>query len=372
MLISKICPKGKKALLNSILSYFYSFFKTSKPLIVLEAYASFHLEHFETIIMQLSEGNEAYVAVISPNYKSIGKFKNICFYQTIEKFPLYKKADIFISTELNNSPPFWFDCPLVYFGHGMGPKLNYVNNQGLFEYDYVFSPCMPTYEVQTKILNKEVVFPIGMPILDNGTSKKEKIIKALNLDRLKPILVYAPSWCSDISKISDIKTIVSFLKTKSQFNVIISPHPLLFQPERCSGEVIFTSQKTIEGIIINSPNSSFNTLELVKASSIVISDISSILFEAMALKKKVLIDGNRELYEYSEAMHIFDKLVKVCNIPDWSDINDQTIEDIQVFDDLFSHREKFINSYLFNRGIASETFIDTVNVILSMKNAGHP
>jgi len=364
MLKAKKHSKGKKARLNSVLSYLYRLLKPSKPLVVLDAQTSFHLEHFKPVILKLSERNELYIVVIGPYDKSMAKLKNVFFYQTLEKYPLYKKADIFISTELNQ-PPFWFDCPVVYFGHGMGPKLNYVDNELLNNFDYVFSPCLPTYTVQIKKLSKEIVFPVGMPILDERLSKQESIIESLNLDELKPILVYAPSWCNDISKISDIHAIISFLKTKSQFNVIISPHPLLFQPDCCSGEVIFNFQDTIDDVFVNLPNGQFNTLDLVRASTVVISDISSILFEAMALKKKVLFDGNKDLYEYSQAMHIFNELIEICDIPNWADTCDQTIERTLVSDDFFSCREKFINGYLFNNGRASDVFIDKVNQILS-------
>jgi hypothetical protein len=358
--------KGKKQFLNNLLNRLYKLFISKKPLVLFEACAPFHLEHFKNVILKLSNQDNFLIAVISPDTRSMGKLNNVCFYTTIDDFPLYKKADVFISTELRLMP-FWFNCPSVFFGHGMGPKLNYQAGGGLLQkFDYILSPCRPTYDVQINSTSKEKVYPLGMPILDDLSFREEHIYSHFNLDKNKPLMIYAPSWCNNISKVSDIKLITSLLQDKSQFNIIISPHPSLFNPERCKGEVFFPSQDGSHNLNINTPDSDFTTLELVKASTLVISDISSILFEAMALNKIVFFDGNKALYEYCEALEIYDEVVKVCPIPIWGNIDDQTIEQTLKNDEHASDRAHFINHYLFNNGNASNVFIKQISEILKL------
>jgi len=368
MALPQIFPKGKKAFLNSIYSSLINLFIPSKPVIVLEACTPFHLEHFRNIIHQLALLDQFDTIVITPDDKGMSQLKNVSFYKTINDFPLYKKANVFISTDYNKIPH-WFSCPTIYFGHGIGPKLDYVARDELMDYDFVFSPYRAAYKLQIQALPKEKVIPIGLPILDvNSSSQQEEIIDYYQLNPNKPTIIYAPSWCKDVSKISDIMSIIVFLNSKKQFNIIVSPHPLLFQPERCSGKVFFSAEKKIKNIHINQPNSKFSTLDLVQGSAITISDISSILFEAMALKKNVLFDGNKALYENCNALHIYEEIIQVCHTPCWDDFDDKTIENSIECDDLFSQREHFINNYLFNNGSASTHFIEEVKKILTLKH----
>lgn len=363
MSMSALFPKGKKKFLNTLCSYVTNFFIPGKPLIVLEACTPFHLEHFKNVIHLLSLTDNFYIVLITPDCKGMSKLKNVSVYNTIGDYPLYKMADLFISTEFNKIP-FWFSCPTIYFGHGIGPKLDYVAKEDLLEYDFVFSPYRPAYELQIKSLPQERVIPVGLPILDDNSSRQQEVIDFYKLDASKPIIVYAPSWCNDISKVSDIQSIVGFLNNKKQFNIIVSPHPLLFEPNRCDGKVFFPEKNDTSTLYINSPESQFTTLDLVKASDLVISDISSILFEAMALKKNVLLDGNKALYEHCNALKIYDEIIKFCPVPCWNNNEDLTIEHALELDTLSKQRELFINNYLFNNGNASKIFIQQLSEIL--------
>lgn len=355
--------KGKKFVVSKILSYLHNLVFSPRPLIVLEAPTAFHLEHFKAILKSLSDRNDLDIFLVSPDTSKLPKYKNIKYFSCERSLPLYRKAALFISTELNKIPH-WFDCTTIYFGHGMGPKLDYAADKGLIAYDYTFSPCVPYYDIQTTILPQNKVIPVGLPILDNNSHKRDEIYSQFNLDVSKPLLVYGPSWCKDIEKISDIPQIISYLENQKKLNVIISAHPLLFDKNRCSGKVVF-EDKTFQGNIrLNSNNSGYSTLDLVKASDIVLSDISSILYEAMALDKKVIFDGNREIYQYCEAMEIYEQVIKVCKTPNWKNESDNTINDVIEFDELSNSRQEFIDSYLFNRGIASEAFVSNIYKIL--------
>lgn len=356
----------KKSQAIKLISFFYYLTRKRKKLVVLDACTAFHLEHFKNVISSISHSNEFDVIVITPDFDATVSSKNISFYHNAGDMPLYRRADIYISTEFRDKP-YWFDCPAVYFGHGIGPKLDYAGNRNLLKFDFVFSPCKPLYDIQADLLAKDKVFPVGLPILDEIKNREKEVIADFKLDKDKPILVYAPSWCAETSKISNIAQILFFLNKKTQFNIIVSPHPLLFTPEKCSGKALFKENMKTENFIINSPESNYTTLDLVNISSIVVSDISSILFEAMALNKKVIFDGNKDLYYYSEASHIFEELIKVCPAPDWYNLEDLSLENIMVNDKLLTKRKCYIDSYLFNNSHASKAFELGVNKILEQK-----
>jgi hypothetical protein len=357
--------KGKKYFLIKVLSYLHSLGRTTPPVVVLEALNLSHLEHYKVILEILSNRNDITVFVITPGLGNKQSHKNISYFNSISELPLYRQVKLLITTGIL-AIPHWLHCPVIYFGHGMGPKLNYVADPKIGAYDYCFAPCKPTFDVQRRFLSESQVIPLGMPILDDLSTPKKEIYQHFNLDDDKPLLIYAPSWCNNMSKVSNIKLITSFLQSKEQFNIIISPHPLLFNPERCDGKVFFPLLEDKHNLNINTPESKFTTLELVKASALVISDISSILFEAMALNKIVFFDGNQALYEYCEASEIYAQVMEVCPVPVWDSADDQTIEKTLKNDEKAESRTQFINQYLFNNGKASNMFIEQINKLLKL------
>jgi CDP-Glycerol:Poly(glycerophosphate) glycerophosphotransferase len=357
--------RRKKALLVKVFSFLYRIGRKVNKLVVLEAPTKFHFEHFKNVLNEIARGGDLDVIVITPYNEDLLK-NNIKHFSSVNEIPLYLNADIYISTEFTEKP-YWFDCPSVYFGHGIGPKFDYAINEKLFDFDYVFSSYQPLYDLQIKYLNAANVRPVGLPILDVIEDKTTQMIDYFNLDKGKPTLIYAPSWCANTSKISDIDTIIKALSQITQLNIIVSPHPLLLNPDRCSGRDIFSKWLIAANVRVNTVKSQLTTLDLVNASSIVVSDISSILFEAMALNKKVIFDGNRELYEYSKALHVFNDLLKVCLIPEWRNLNEVNSILCQRAGEMNSKQLKFINRYLFNNGCASRVFAEQAHDIINTK-----
>jgi hypothetical protein len=357
MSLKRLKKKGKKAFLAKLSNKLFYLGRKRKPVIALEAYTAFHFEHFKSVLKYFSYQNDIEVVVFTPEKQNISfEFDNITYYTSLEEYPLYKTIELFISTDLNKVP-YWLNCHSVYFGHGMGPKLNYVANEGLLQYDYVFSPSKPTFDIQANFLGQSRVFQIGMPLLDD---QKEtlNLVENFPIDENKPTLLYAPSWCTNVEKISNINQILDYLSVLTQFNIIVSPHPLLFNPKRCNGKVYFSELKPAKHMLFNKPNSGISTLDIVKSSQIVLSDISSIMFEAMALGKKVCFDGNKKIYEFSEALSIYDDLIEICPPPNWDDDNDKTISQMMTNEKLFNEQQSYIQEYLFNNGQASQKFVE--------------
>ena len=359
--------KGKKALLAKLLNKLFYLGRKRKPVIALEACTAFHFEHFKPVLKYFAQHPDLEIVIFTPEKPDEGfEFSNISYFSSLENYPLYKSFDIFISTELNKIP-YWLTCTSIYFGHGMGPKLNYVANEGLLSYDYVFSPSKPTSDIQTQYLGDSSVFQIGMPILDNR-EQNINLVDKFPIDKNKATIVYAPSWCMDIEKISNIEKILEHLSALTQFNIIISPHPMLLNPQRCNNKIYFKNIKLVSHMLFNKPDSGVTTLDIVKSSQIVLSDISSIMFEAMALGKKVCFDGNKAIYEFSEAIDIYNDLLKISPPPNWEDKNDQTICQLMSNDELFNAQQCYINNYLFNNGNAGKIFVEqTIRLLNSVK-----
>jgi len=220
----------------------------------------------------------------------------------------------------------------------------------------------PIYNVQKKIIAEERLIKIGLPIIENAPKNKEKFLNFFNLSASDKVIVYAPSWCNNSEKISDIAQILTYLGKQKGVTIIISAHPLLLKPEQCDGKVFF--ENIPNNLQMNPANSSYTTLDLISLSEGLVSDISSVLFEGMALNKVAFFDGNKDIYDYCEAQEVYNELIKVCPIPDWYDSNNTFLASALREDENKNDRHNFINSYLFNIGSASTKLIQHIKEII--------
>ena len=346
---------------NKILSSLYSIIN-SRKIIIFDACTSFHLKHFVLVINEFIEKNDFDIYVIGEQ-GVVGLSSKVNFIIDQSELPLHRKAVAFITTEYYRTI-YWLSCPNIYFGHGMGPKLDYVGSDELRVFDYIFSPCKPIYDIQKKFLKKDAkIIKMGLPILEEEALSKNTITKDINIGSDNKTILYAPGWCSNIEMVSDISDIVSYLHrlaTTSKINIIISPHPLLFDRDRCSGKSFFDLVRDTENIYINEPDNAYSTLDLVRISDVIISDISSIMFEAMCLNKIVIFDGNRKIYEYSKSLFWYDLVSKFGDIPEWKNKMDNTVLNVLSHDKHAEARNKFINNYAYNISNSKDIFIKTI------------
>lgn len=358
---------SKKNISHKITSTLYSIINKRK-VIIFDAYTNFHLKHFTIIINELIKKNDFDIYVIGEESSHRILPKAVTLISNANKLPLHRKYIAFITTEVGRGV-YWLDCPAIYFGHGIGPKLNYAASEMMKNFDYILSSCKPIHDIQKGIIqNKSHLIKVGLPILEE--EPKPDLKNQLHLNANKKVILYAPSWCNNIDVISDIDKITQYLQIFSKASdstIIISPHPLLFIPERCSGKIFFESVEHDKNTYLNKPDSQYSTLDLVHISDVIISDISSILFESMILNKKVIFDGNKEIYSYSDALPWFYALTKVCLTPDWDNLSDKTLQKVFDNDILADKRILFINEYAFNIGHASEAFINFIYKIAHEK-----
>ncbi len=341
--------KGKRYYLHRFLSVFSKIFNNKTNIIIYAPYLH-HSIHIAPMLSLFNKLNEYNLFIVGAFNK-----KNTKVYDSLDELPIYLHYDLYISTEFL-FPPWWLQVKSVFFGHGIGPKLGYQGGNALNNFDYCFSPCKPIFELQSK--KNVVVKKIGLPLLDYIPSVScEEVYRQFGLLGDLPYLVYAPSWNNNFNLISDIKLIIHKLSCLNNYHVIISPHPNLLVKDLCNGIEFFRDCE----LPLNTSKNNLSTFELCINAKYVISDISSILYEALALNKQVYFDGNDEVYYAAGAQETLNEMKLAIPTIYWrSNIKLQLDSYPQMV-----HKGSFIDEYLFNRGHASEIFLKTVKEIIN-------
>jgi hypothetical protein len=356
---------GKRGDIHKIITEVLRFF-TSRKTIVFDAPHKFHFSHVEPVINKLIQSYEKdYKIIVICAESTQTQHDNITYLTSIEQLTFWQKIDLFVTTEFYRELPFWLTTKAIYFGHGIGPKLNYQTQELLAPFDFIFAPALPFYELQKKLFPADNIFKVGLPMLDQITSDTNKIEQHFSLNSDLPTLVYAPSWCSYTELITDLHQAFHILNKIENFNVIVSPHPLLFEPSRCGGLDFFNNDKQYEKLWFNLPETGISTLDIVALSDVVISDISSISFEAMALNKIVLLEDNKAMFDKFGALEVFDELSHSCQMVNWESCNINDLLICYTYDNYQKSRKAFIENYLFNNGQATNIFIEKINEIIS-------
>jgi hypothetical protein len=353
---------GKKAILHKCLSFAYGLFNRKKT-IVFYAPKLFHYAHISGVVEEIAcHANSFEVIVICPEKIELDS-DNIKKISSSEELALWRKVDLFITTEFY-AVPYWLTTCSIFFGHGIGPKLDYQSPELLSQVDYLFSPCEVFYNYQSKIVDPDKIFKVGLPVLDNKGENDFDVYGYFDISTDKPLIVYAPSWCAYPEYLSDIDKALETLNLIDEANIIICPHPNLLEKERCGGNDLFGNCRRYDNLYYNFPESGLSTLDICKYADLVISDISSVLFEAMALDKVVLFENNRGVFEKFGAIDIYFQLIDCCFVVNWGMVTPSEILGNITNDRFAKLRSQFIESYLFNKGEATKKFIECIiNII---------
>ena len=343
---------GIKKRLNSHLSTLRKSLSKKKKLLFI-APVEFHVAHLEEVIKRLKKSSYLEISTLGP-FKTVTGHKH---YTAPRKLSVFKSFDLVISTDFG-VVPYWVDAPKAFFGHGIGPKVNYQGRERIKDFTYSFCPCSAFYDIHNKAGLQ--CYKIGLPILDNPKiPTRVSLEKQFDLIPELPLLVYAPSWSGTSEVISDIPKILSKLEAlEGKVNIVVSPHPNLLDPKRYSEYELF--EKTM--LAVNRPGGIFNTFSLCNTADYIVSDISSVLFESMALGKTVLFDGNRKIYEFSDAEYILEQMVLEVTTIDW----ELPLELQLTAAEGFRQPGKFIQAYLYNNGMAGKKMENTINNILNI------
>jgi len=354
--------KGKKGALHQVLSTFAAI--GSKHInIVFNAPNKSHFAHIAPVISKLIEDMPSHINIIITCSSDIEiHHPNITHLFSSTQLPLWKRIDLFITTEFD--VPYWLKTRTIFFGHGIGPKLTYQTSRELSSFDHIFTACQPIHEAQQEVVGSEKIIKIGLPILDEISPKLEAIESYHQLDKHKKTILYAPSWSNQAEQLPNLPKILKKLDTMDEVNLIVSPHPNLLDKNLCKGIDFFSNKKEYKNIILNTAPSPFNTFDIAVFSDIVISDISSIFFEAAALGKITILDGNRATFKHYGAEKVYDQIIDSNQVIDWDTFSTTDITDNFKLDLFSCKREQFIDRYLFNRNKATDKFIRTIFQLL--------
>jgi hypothetical protein len=301
------------------------------------------------VISRFTEKRKSRVFLVCPVSFDTGHSHNVtCIIATLEDIPKNIVIDLLVSSD-PKCFPYYFRGKAIYFGHGIGPKMNYQITSDIEKFDYIFSPCKYFYDEFCKALPLNKVVSVGLPILDEKVGEP-----------IRKIILYAPSWCNNDHYISDIKEIVKKLGKLDEYRIIVSLHPNLIRGSLVSFDDMRLEGAACEYLHETEFKDSFETL---KVASVVVGDISSIIFEALAFNIPIVFDGNTAIYEYCQSTSVLSR-VQEC-FYGMNDISNNRKVDIVTSEDYKKlQRQCFASEYLLNQGRATDVFVEELEAVL--------
>ncbi|EAQ98930.1 CDP-glycerol glycerophosphotransferase family protein [Congregibacter litoralis] len=323
-----------------------------KENIVFYSDQDYHLIHLAPVVKSLSLLRKARITIICSQQFDTSQFPNIrCIVGSAYTWKKPLAINLLISSELIEVPKY-LAGKSVYFGHGIGPKINHLYSEMLGGFDYVYCPCKYFYQKLSTDMPGLRLREIGLPVLDVKPKPEER-----------KYLLYAPSWNIDETLISDYNSVLTLLSELEGHEVIVSLHPLLAR-DIARGKlpklISFSDTPFMKMITDTDFSSSF---EVLLESKLVIGDISSLLFEALAFDIPIVFDGNETVYVECKATDILYDL-REATYPLTEICTDDLIRIAIQEDPRRAQRSKLARRYLSNDGFASTVFCDEVCKLL--------
>lgn len=279
----------------------------------------FHYHHVEPVVRELASDARYDVSVVvwpefQPEPVPGVRLENI------EKPTLRRvlaPVDLAILTEFR-ALPWWFGVnQSVYFLHGIGPKVSYFASDRLKAFDAVFAPGPYVAEKQRQVMGESAeILPVGLPALDRIVARWGQVGRRCAEDkRARPLLLYAPSWSKDPARVSTSPEVLRALADQGKCDVIIRPHPLLMDSKRVRMPAWRHALEEVVGScshvrLHHGPDTSIYSV-LAKA-DILMSDISSVLYEYLVLDRPVLLFARREHFDFYEGSDILEATRRAC------------------------------------------------------------
>jgi len=300
----------KKKTINTMALFLRSivrlFNKNKKSKILIDAPHYFHYLHVKSIVESLSKRDDVELVVIKwHDYIEAHAPENACIEdrESIKK-NFFNVYDIYLTTEYGGIIE-WFNkkTKKIFLLHGVGPKATYIKDNYIKRFDYIFCPGQTIYNLQKEIVDDNVIVKSGLPVTDRILSNDAKPKESYSfLDSNKPMILYAPSWSSNPELITLNVEFLLNLKKQEICNVLVKPHPLLLNPDRCGGFSWLNAFNEIEDVnikfVVDSTEAIYTHLS---NADIMIGDISSVLYEYMILDRPVIVYAKDNLFSSYEA-----------------------------------------------------------------------
>lgn len=275
------------------------------------------------IILDIEE--ISFIPYIYPIFKSLKqKTDKISYYisthyrgnRSLEKFdvPINKQFDVCLSRKFSKADIFLSphiygkghkDTLKIHINHNQPVKYESYQKQDFVNYDIHFLTS-PLHREQTentinkyKLENLNIrLFDIGYAKSDellNGKYNRNEVLNELKLDPDKKTVLYAPSWDEGLSLRTQGEGIINeILKTKN-INFIVKLHPISYCPENGPNYLFYTGGinwkeklKKFESYKNFRHISEGSIDELLAASDVMVTDLSSVALEFIILNKPVI------------------------------------------------------------------------------------
>lgn len=236
--------------------------------------------------------------------------KNRIFYPSICSW--LWMADMFLSASVYGKGP--KQAVRVNISHNLPTKVECYPREAVLNYNVHFltgplhrdqyENMFKKYKIQAKNIQ---ILNIGYPKSDallQGVYKREDVLRSLGLNPENPTLLYAPAWDYGASLRSFGEDVIEKLLTLKNINTLVKLHPVSYTPETSPNFEFYTGGTNwIEKLSCfeKYPNfrhvAKYSIDPLLRASDVMITDVSSVALEFIALDKPVIYIDCPEFYE---------------------------------------------------------------------------
>ena len=253
----------------------------------------------------------------------------------------------------------------IFMGHGTGDRKYGDNAKVLESYDYHFISG-PKHEAKLKdaglSIPEERLIRIGNPRFDayiNGEIDREACLDHLGvIDRSRPTILFAPTWQS--GHVNLFRFVFRFGRELSKhYNLIIRPHH--FEMKYLPLVRGWAMAKGLKHVYYSNPNDLVHqdTFTIFACSDIMISDVSSILYEFLVTRKPIILTTHTydDLHNMPEEMNV----ASVSELYDGSpgtDIAQMVADNLARSDNLERYEGLLENCFYFNDGRNTDRAVD--------------
>lgn len=234
------------------------------------------------------------------------------------------------------------------------------------------------------------IFDVGFPKTDELFNRKflrNETLKKLSLDENKTTIFYAPSWDEGLSLRSFGVEIIEEILKNSNINLIVKLHPISYTRQDDPNFDFYTGGKDwIKEFARFEKNPNFlhiknlNLNEILVASDIMITDVSSVAFDFMALDKPIIYFASQDFFDktlkktYSEYGQNIDNQNNLLTnagrdagliIKNPQDLQNAIEHSIKNKDEFSQKRKQITEKLYYNKGHASEIAAKTIMKLLN-------
>lgn len=319
------------------------------------------------------------------NFNSYLKNENEYIYGDIVKE--LDGVDFFLQTEIYGRGP--KNAKKIFIGHGQPNKWTYWSKENLKSFEHYFLYGELEKEMFSYIQEKNPkdtkhikLHKIGYPKLDdqlNNKYSKDEIYSKYNLDKNKKTIIYSPAWDPGGSlRENGINIIKALLETKT-CNIIVKLHPVSLEAKSSPHFNFYTGGKVWEEefkIFKNYENFYYIKDSLINpllfVSDIMITDFSGVSLEFMCMNKPVIFIDAPTFYTKTQKKWGNDTSITKNddrfnagrNYGHKIENNKQLLSSVSDIlkgkDQYIYKRKEFIKNFLYNKGTASKSTLDTI------------